>query len=122
MSFARKGASAIIFRVQRQDDVAGDIYSLVLYAEGLNLWKFSGDKWSKVGASKLPVTPGDVHGVRLFARGGDFTVFLDGRKKLVCSDPQSLGSGEAGLWSGEGPCFFFDIYCQTPCIKAVMLL
>lgn len=106
MAFERKGAPAIIFRVQRQDDVAGEMYSLVLYAEGLNLWKFSGGKWSKVGASKFEVAPRDFHDVRLFARGGDFTVFLDGQKRLLCSDPQPLPAGEAGLWSGEGPCFF----------------
>ena len=113
MAFARKGAPAIIFRVQRQEDIAGDMYSLVLYAEGLNLWKFSGGKWSKVGASKFEVAPRDFHDVRLFARGGDFTVFLDGQKKLLCSDPQPLGPGEVGLWSGEGPCFF-SIFLAKP--------
>jgi hypothetical protein len=117
MAFERKGAPAIIFRVQRQDDVAGDMYSLVLYAEGLNLWKFSGDKWSKVGASKLEVAPGDFHDVRLFARGGDFTVFLDGQKKLLCSDPQPLGSGEAGLWSGEGPCSFESFFTRPLALR-----
>jgi len=106
LAFERKGAPALIFRVQRKDDVAGEQYSLVLYAEGVNLWKFAGGKWSKVGATKFEVAPTVFHDLRLFARGGDFTVFVDGKKKLLCSDPQPLPAGEAGIWSGEGPCFF----------------
>ncbi len=106
MAFERKGAPALIFRVQREGDVVGEMYSLVLYAEGVNLWKFAGGKWAKTGLVKFPVSPTVFHDVRLFARGGDFTVFVDGEKKLQCTDPQPLGPGEAGVWSGEGPCFF----------------
>ena len=106
LAFERKGAPSIIFRVQREGEVTGEMYSLVLYAEGVNLWKFAGGKWAKVGASKFEVAPTVFHDMRLYARGGDFTVFVDGTKKLLCTDPQPLGEGEVGLWSGEGPCFF----------------
>jgi hypothetical protein len=106
MAFERKGAPSLIFRVQRTGEIAGEMYSLVLYAEGLNLWKFSAGKWAKTGASKFAVAPTAFHDVRVFARGGDFTVFVDGVKKLLCSDAQPLPAGEAGVWSGEGPCFF----------------
>lgn len=106
LAFERKGAPAVIFRVQRQGDIAGEQYSLVLYEAGVNLWKYSGGKWSKVGATKFEVAPTVFHDLRLFARGGDFTVFVDGQKKLLCTDPQPLPAGEVGIWSGEGPCFF----------------
>jgi len=106
MSFERQGAPAIIFRVQRQGDVTGEMYSLVLYHAGLNLWKFSGGKWSKVDARKFEVAPSAFHEVRVYARGGDFFVYLDGARKMACSDPEPLPAGEVGIWSGEGPCRF----------------
>lgn len=105
-AFERKGAPAIMFRVQRTADVTGPMYSLVLYEQGVNLWKYDGKKFSKVGASKFAVQPGVFHELRVYARGGTFTVFVNRERKLVCEDPQPLPAGEAGLWSGEGPCRF----------------
>lgn len=106
MAFERKGAPAIQFRTQREGEVTGETYSLVLYEKGLNLWKFSGGKWVKVGASQFPVTPGEFHEVRLLARGPNFWVSVDGQRRLGCTDPSPLPAGEVGLWSGEGPCRF----------------
>lgn len=113
MAFERKGAPAILFRAQREGDVIGQHYSLVLYAQGVNLWKFSNNKFTKIAAAKFPVTPAEFHEMRLYARGGDFTVFVDGQKKMTCSDPEPLPAGEVGLWSGEGPCKFKN-FSQRP--------
>ncbi|MEN6545037.1 MAG: hypothetical protein ABFE07_03255 [Armatimonadia bacterium] len=105
-AFDRKGAPAIMFRAQRAGDITGPMYSLVLYEQGVNLWKYDGKKWAKVGASKFAVQPGVFHELRVYARGGTFAVYVNRERKLVCEDPQPLPAGEAGLWSGEGPCRF----------------
>jgi hypothetical protein len=112
MAFERQGAPAILLRAQRQGEVTGDMYSLVLYHAGINLWKFSGGKWGKVGASKFEVTPGVFHELRVYARGGDFFVLLDRERKMACSDPQPLPAGEIGIWSGEGPCKFQKFFAR----------
>lgn len=105
-AFDRKGAPAIMFRVQRTGEVTGAMYSLVLYEQGVNLWKYDGKKFSKIGATKFAVQPGVFHELRVYARGGTFAVFVNRERKLVCDDPQPLAAGETGLWSGEGPCRF----------------
>lgn len=114
MAFDRKGAPAINFGVQRQGEVVGDTYSLVLYEKGVNLWRNTGGEWSKVGATELPAMPGAFHDVRLYARGGRFGVYVDGRRVLRCADPRPLGPGEVGIWSGEGRCRFRAFSVSTP--------
>lgn len=106
MGFERKGAPAILLRTQRQAQVTGDTYSLVLYEDGLNLWKFAGGRWSKVGAAEFAVAAGVAHDVRVYARDGTFGVYVDGDRRLSCRDAAPLGAGEVGIWSGEGPCWF----------------
>lgn len=112
MAFARQGAPAILLRARRQGDVTGDMYSLVLYHAGINLWKFCGGKWGKVGASKLAVAPAIFHELRLYARSGDFLVYLDRERRMACSEPQPLPAGEIGIWSGEGPCKFQKFFAR----------
>lgn len=105
-AFERKGAPAIMFRVERSGELTGRMYSLVLYEHGVNLWKYDGKKFSKVGASKFAVEPGIFHELRVYARGDSFTILVNRERRLVCEDPDPLPAGEVGLWSGEGPCRF----------------
>jgi hypothetical protein len=113
-AFDRKGAPAINFRTQHLGGVTGATYSLVLYEKGINLWKYSGGKWSKVGATEFAVSAGEFHEVRLYARGVAFRVYVDGRPRLSCRDAEPLPAGGIGLWSGEGPCRFRSLRAWVP--------
>lgn len=106
LAFERKGAPALMLRSQREGDLTGSMYSLVVYERGLNLWKCDAGKWSKVGASEFDVAPGVFHDLRVYVRGNTFSIYLNGEHRLVCADPAPLAEGEVGLWSGEGPCRF----------------
>ena len=64
------------------------------------------------GASQFEVAPGIFHELRVYARGGDFSVYLDRDRKWACSDPQPLPAGEIGIWSGEGPCRFEKFFAR----------
>jgi hypothetical protein len=114
MAFDRKGAPAINLRTQLLGAVTGATYSLVLYEKGLNLWKYSGGKWSQVGTAEFAVTAGEFHEVRLYVRGPAFRVSVDGRPRLSCRDPEPLPAGGVGIWSGEGPCRFRSLRVRVP--------
>jgi hypothetical protein len=80
------------------------MYSLILYKDGVNLWRYDGKKWGKVAFTKFPVEPGKFHSIQVHARGNEFVVHVDGARVLSTTETESLPAGEIGLWLGEGIC------------------
>lgn len=104
LAFEGKGAPGILLRVQRKGTTTGLMYSLILYKDGVNLWRYDGKKWSKVGFAKFPVEAGKFHSLQVHARGNTFVVHVDAVRVLSVTETESLPAGEVGLWLGEGIC------------------
>jgi hypothetical protein len=104
LAFEGKGAPGLLLRVQREGTITGLMYSLIVYKDGVNLWRYDGKKWAKVGFTKFPVEPGKFHSLQVHARGNNFIVHVDGVRVLDVTEKESLPAGEIGLWLGEGIC------------------
>ena len=102
IAFLGTGAPAIILRAQRQREVTGLMYTLVIYKDGINLWRYDGKKWGKVAFTKFPIAPEKFHSLQVHARGNSFVVHVDGVRVLNATEAESLPAGEVGLWLGEG--------------------
>lgn len=104
LAFEGKGAPGLLLRVQRDGVITGKMYSLILYKDGVNLWRYSGEKWAKVAFVKFPVSEKEFHTMTVQVRGTSFLIGVDHKLVLEAKEAESLPAGEIGLWLGEGVC------------------
>ena len=104
LAFEGKGAPGLLLRVQRDGVITGKMYSLILYKDGVNLWRYTGEKWAKVAFAKFPVREKEFHTLTVQARGTRFVIGVDRKLVLQAKEEESLPAGEIGLWLGEGVC------------------
>jgi hypothetical protein len=102
IAFVNPAAPAIILRAQRNGLITGLMYTLVIYKDGINLWRWDGKKWNKIGFTKFDITPEQFHDLQVRAQGNTFAVDVDGARVLDLTEEQALPTGEVGLWIGEG--------------------
>lgn len=104
LAFEGAGAPGLLLRAQHQGQLAGPMYSLILYKDGVNLWRYDGEKYHKAGAARFAVEPGKFHSVQVHARGTNFVIHVDGERVLTVNEADSLPAGQIGIWFGEGVC------------------
>lgn len=104
LAFLGKGAPGLLLRTAATGTTTGALYSLILYKDGVNLWRNDGAKYRKVAASKFPVTPGEFHDLSAHLRDRSLVVHVDGVRVLAVTEPDSLPAGAVGFWLGEGVC------------------
>ena len=113
MAFAGDGAPSLILRAQIKGDMVGDVYSVVLYKKGLNLWRRVDGRSTKVAQAFFTPEPGKLHRVRATAEGWRLRVWVDGTPMVDVEDATIPMAGRVGLWAGEGLCEFRDFSVEA---------
>jgi len=106
-------APGLLLRAQCEAGVVGDVYSVVLYKKGINLWRNVAGRWSKVAQSQFAVDTGRAHRVRASAEGWRLRVWVDDVLQVDVEDATIPMSGRIGLWAGEGDCRIHEFSVET---------
>jgi len=90
-------------------------YVLVAAApkDSLTLYRMSGGRLNPIKEVAVPVDRGRWYAMKVDARGGHFTAYLDGTKMLEADDV-SLAKGRIGVWSQNDSKVSFDNIKLTP--------
>ena len=106
VNYAGKGAPALIFRVQEKDGEITAMYSATLFANGVNVWRFSEGNWMLLMTHVMNIAPRTTHTLRVEAKGANIQVYADGEPASLVRDDGLTEGGRAGIRAVEGPCKF----------------
>ncbi|MCC6152342.1 MAG: hypothetical protein IT367_01200 [Candidatus Hydrogenedentes bacterium] len=106
VNYAGKGAPALIFRVQEQDNEISAMYAAALFENGVNVWRFSEGNWMLLMTHAMHIAPRTTHTLRVEAKGANIQVYADGEPASLVRDEGLTEGGRAGIRAVEGPCKF----------------
>ncbi|NUM54324.1 MAG: hypothetical protein HUU46_11820 [Candidatus Hydrogenedentes bacterium] len=106
VNYSGGGAPGLIFRAQEKDGVITDMYAATLFANGANVWRFSGGRWMLMLTEAAKITPRVPHALRVEAKGDRIQVYVDGQPLSELRDDSLTAAGRAGIRALEGPCKF----------------
>lgn len=106
VNYAGKGAPALIFRVQEKDGEIHAMYAATLFANGVNVWRFSEGNWMLLMTHAMHIAPRTTHTLRVEAKGATIQVYADGEPASLVRDDGLMEGGRAGIRGVEGPCKF----------------
>ncbi|MBI4557672.1 MAG: hypothetical protein HY706_08820 [Candidatus Hydrogenedentes bacterium] len=109
VSFLLTGSPCLVFRVQEGDGVVREMYSLALFAQGVNLWRLRENEWVLLYTYVLPLDPGKKYRLGARTRGETIEAFLDGKRLFESHDATLVKAGRAGVCGREGPCLFANL-------------
>jgi hypothetical protein len=107
MGVKSTGAASMLFRVQTDDEIIGSCYSVVLFAQGVILWRLRDGEWWLLHRHLIADMPEEPRVVRVEARGESIEVSLDGQRLFEMKDAALFLPGHIGLCAREGPCQFY---------------
>ena len=106
VNYAGNGAPALIFRVQEKDGEIRAMYAATLFANGVNVWRFSEGNWMLLMTQAMNIAPRTTHTLRVEAKGANIQVYADGEPASLVRDDGLTEGGRAGIRGVDGPCKF----------------
>lgn len=100
----------------------GDYIEVVLYQNGVNVWRMwmkdGKVTWKKLMGVEFPVTHGDIHQLTTEITADRLNIEADGRKMSVLIDPM-YGSFHLGINACEGINRFYDMVIEGETMQTV---
>lgn len=100
----------------------GDYIEVVLYQNGVNVWRMwmkdGKVTWKKLMGVEFPVTHGDIHQLTTEITADRLNIEADGRKMSVLIDPM-YGSFHLGINACEGINRFYDMVIEGETVQTV---
>ena len=106
VNYSGDGAPALIFRAQVHDGEISEMYAASLFANGVNVWRFSDGRWMLLMSRTAPMAPRTTHTLRADVKGDRIQVYADGERMSEVRDDGLTAAGRVGVRAVEGPCKF----------------
>ncbi|MDF9844549.1 MULTISPECIES: Ig-like domain-containing protein [unclassified Paenibacillus] len=103
--------NGILYLFDRQDSAGSTRIGYRTRADGTSAWILYNTAWLKLTESVLPghdLQPDTEYTVKLTAKDGDISVYVDGALRLTGSDPGHRPSGKVGFYTSGFDYMLFD--------------
>ncbi|QSF44047.1 Ig-like domain-containing protein [Paenibacillus tianjinensis] len=103
--------NGILYIFDRQDSTGSTRIGYRTRADGTSAWILYNTAWQKLTETVLPghdLQPDTEYAVKVTAKDGDISVFVDGSPRLSGSDPGHRPSGKVGFYTSGFAYMLFD--------------